>query len=145
MRDEDVRRLREQLRALQRRLRREVRAVDGLSHTCLQVLSATERAGGSTTPGQLTTELRMTSSNVAAALRALVEAGMVARRRDPGDGRRAFVDITDRGRDLVVEHRRGRDAWLGRAMDAVLSPAEQQQVLTIGELLQRLADADVPA
>lgn len=144
MRDDDIRRLRGQLKALQRRLRRlEVRPVAGLTHTCLQVLSAADRAGGSTTPGRLTADLQMTSSNVAAALRALEDAGMVVRRPDPGDGRRAFVDVTEQGRDLVAEHRRGRDAWLGRAVEAALSPAEQEQLLAAGHLLQRLAEADV--
>jgi DNA-binding MarR family transcriptional regulator len=139
MRDEDIRRLRGQLKALQRRLRREAQPIDGLSTTTLQVLAAVERAGAATTPGQVTAELQMTTSNVAAALRTLETAGLVVRRRDPHDGRRAFVHPTDRGREVVSEHRRERDAWLGRAVDALLTEDEQRLLLAAGELMQRLA------
>jgi DNA-binding MarR family transcriptional regulator len=136
----DVRRLRGQIKALERRLRRELQGVGELPVTSLQVLGAVERSGVAMTPGELTSELQMTTSNVAASLRPLEAAGAVRRRRDPDDGRRVFVEATDAGRDLVADYRRGRDAWFWQTVEAVLTEGEQRLLLQAGELMQRLAD-----
>jgi hypothetical protein len=40
---------------------------------------------------------------------------------------------------MVLASRNERDAWLGRAIEAVLNPEEQQVLLAAGQLLQRLA------
>jgi hypothetical protein len=51
--------------------------------------------------------------------------------------------MTDTGLDLVDRARADRDAWLGRAIDAVI-PAEDRPALDKAvELLERLADADI--
>ncbi len=150
MREDDARRLRRQIKAFQRRLRRELQGVGELSMTSLQVLGAVERSGGVMTPGRLTEELQMTTSNVAAALRSLEVAGAVRRRRDPADGRRVFVALTDDGRKVVADYRSSGDAWLQHTVEAVLDDGEQRLLLEAGELMQRLADhvappGDIPA
>jgi DNA-binding MarR family transcriptional regulator len=142
MREEDVQRLRGQIRAVQQRLRRESRG-GALSRTAWQVLAATERAPTPLTPGELTVALQMTSSNVAATLRELEVAGTVSRRRDRADARRVFVDLTAAGREMVAEYRRGKDAWLGKAIGAVLNEEEERVLLRAGELLRRLAECEV--
>jgi DNA-binding MarR family transcriptional regulator len=82
----------------------------------------------------------MTSSNVAAALRELESAGLVRRVRDPEDGRRVQLSLTDTGANAVSCVHAERDTWLGRAIAAVLSDEEQRTLIRAGELMQRLAE-----
>jgi DNA-binding MarR family transcriptional regulator len=145
VRDEDISRFRDQMRVLQRRLRREVLPAHGLSRTALQVLNAAARLSPDAQPRWLADELTMTSSNVAAALRELEEQGCVHRRKNADDARRVLISITARGSGVVTDLRRERDTWLGSAVEAVLSTAEQQTLLAAGELLQRLAEYQQPA
>jgi DNA-binding MarR family transcriptional regulator len=142
MRDEDIERVRNQMKLLQRRLRREALPVGGLSLTATRVLGAAARGGGSAQPGELAEQLQMTSSNVAAALRELEGAGMVTRAADALDRRRVLIVLTERGRSVVAESRRERDSWLGRAIEARLDAEEQELLRAAGELMQRLADYD---
>jgi DNA-binding MarR family transcriptional regulator len=137
--DDEIRRFRGQLREMNRRMRREVVPVSGLSRTAMQVLAAIERLGEAQ-PGQLADELRLASSNVAVALRELSESGFVSRERDPADGRRIRLAVTPAGAAATADLRHERTTWFGRAVDAMLTPAEQQTLLAAGDLLQRLAD-----
>ncbi|MFI5952273.1 MarR family winged helix-turn-helix transcriptional regulator [Cryptosporangium sp. NPDC051539] len=139
MTEDDIRALRGQLNAVQRRLRRETGG-GPVSRTGRQVLFAIARAGVPVTPSELTTELQMTSSNVAASLRELEDAQLITRDRDTTDGRRVLLRTTPDGDRAVDEHRRGKDAWLGQAIDATLSAEEQAILIHAGTLLQRLAD-----
>ncbi len=140
MDDNDVRRLRGQMRLLQRRLRREVAPAYGVSRSAMQVLGAAERLPEGAGPRRIGEELSMTSSNVAAALRELEEAGYVSRRRDTADARRVSVLLTARGRSVVDGLRSERDTWLGRAMRSRLTREECGLLLAAGDLMQRLAE-----
>jgi DNA-binding MarR family transcriptional regulator len=140
MKDQDVRRFRTQMKLLQRRLRSEVTPVPGLSRTALQVMGAVERLPAGSQPRQVAEELKMTSSNVAAALRELDEAGFILREKDPGDARRVRLSVTRRGTAVISGLRSERDTWLGRAVEAVLSAEEQRALVAAGQLLQRLAE-----
>jgi DNA-binding MarR family transcriptional regulator len=140
VRDADVERLREQIKALNRRMRQEQPAVPGLSPTELQLLAAVERADGAATPGQLAADLGMRSSNVAATLRSLEALGTVRRQGDPEDRRRTLLHTTEQGRKLVVNIRRNRRTWLREAMAQILTEEEQRLLFQAGELMQRLAD-----
>ncbi len=133
------------MKLLQRRLRREVLPVHGLSRTAVQVLTAVERSPEPPQPRQLAETTQMTSSNVAAALRELEAAGTVERRRHSDDARRVSVLITAHGRSLVADIRSERDSWLGRAVETLLDPEEQRRLLAAGALLQRLADFEPAA
>jgi DNA-binding MarR family transcriptional regulator len=144
VRDEEIARFRAQMLVLQRRLRRET-PVLGLSLTAIRVLNASVRLPGDPQPRHLAEDLQMTSSNVAAALRELEEAGLVARQRDPQDGRRVLVVVTDRGQAMVADRRRERDSWLGQAIGALLDENEQRALLAAGELMERLAEYVPPA
>jgi DNA-binding MarR family transcriptional regulator len=147
MNDDEVRQLRSQLRLLQRRLRRESLPVPGLSRTLLQVLSTIARLPPGSQPRQLADELRMTSSNVAAALRELQTAGLIRREKDAGDARRVLVSATEKGAGLVSDFQSERDTWLGQAIEGMLTDDEQHVLLEAGRLIQRLAQyehAEVP-
>ena len=66
--------------------------------------------------------------------------GLVKRRPDPDDRRRALVELTPAGRDTLEEDRSRRVGWLVSAIDEL--PARDQAVLTratavIGRLAER--------
>ena len=133
------------MRLLQRRLRREVVPVLGLSRTAMQVLGTVERLPAGSQPSQVADELRLASSNVAAALRELEQAGLVRRDRDPDDGRRARLSLTPAGTAAVAAFRTERDTWLGQAVQALLTADEERTLLAAGDLLQRLSEYEPPA
>lgn len=130
MNDHEIRQVRTQMRMLHRRLRREVVPVPGLSRTALQVLGAIERLADGAQPRQVGDELRLASSNVAAALRELERAGFVRSERDPDDRRRIRLSVTPRGAAVVADFRNERDTWFGQAVEALLSAEEQRVLLT---------------
>jgi DNA-binding MarR family transcriptional regulator len=130
--------LRQQFMALQRRLRREMKS-GPVPMSDLLVLGAIARRGAPVTPGILAEELFMATSNVAAALRALEQADLILRRKDPADARRALIELTCGGQRLVSDDRRQRDEWLRATASAALSSEEQDTLRKAGELMSRLA------
>jgi DNA-binding MarR family transcriptional regulator len=138
MEHEEASRLRRQLMTLQRRIRREMKTGPVALSDAL-VLGAVERRGGTASPGQLAEDLLMTTSNVAAALRALEAAALISRQRDAHDARRVRIELTEPGRRLVVDDRRRRDNWLCDTINTCLSPREQKVLQQAGELMARLA------
>lgn len=143
MRDDEIYRLQKQVKRLYRRVQREQPVVEGLSYSALQVLVAVEQAGRALRPGELAGELQMTSSNVAAALRSLETGGLVVRRSDPVDGRKAFVSMTAAGAKVITEARGDNHAWLRQAIADALTPDERRLLSRAGELMQRLAEHPV--
>ncbi len=142
MKGEDAAHLRKQVRALYRRMQRETPAVEGLPFTALQMLAAVERAPTPVRPSELAVELGVTTSNVAPVLRSLETQGMLNRRVDPVDGRKALVALTDLGKKVVADTRKSYYAWLQTAMEDQLTSEERRLLLQAGDLMQRLADHD---
>lgn len=70
----------------------------------------------------------------------LEEDGLVRREQDPGDRRRALVQLTEKGRVVLEAERGRRETWLARAIQNDLSPAEQTTLGEGVELLGRLAE-----
>lgn len=140
MKEEEVSRLRKQVRAFSRRLQRELPSVHGLSHTAQQMLGYVARAPDGLRPSQLAAEMQMTNSNVAAALRMLESSQLVVRLDDPSDGRKALIKATSQGVELVARIRGTHYAWLRRTIETLLPPKDQQLLLRAGEIMQRLAE-----
>src|SRR3954453_23431525 len=77
--------------------------------------------------------------------------GFVRRRPDPDDRRRAFVELTEAGRDALTIDRAHRERWLARPLHGELSEPERallRRALPLRAplrprlpLLRRLADA----
>ena len=141
MREEDIYRLQQQIKKLYRRVRREQPPIEDLPVQALQVLGALDRSPGVPRPSELAASLQMTTSNVAASLRVLESGGLVVRRPDPVDGRKAFIELTEQGKQVVEDIRRTSHTWLLRTMDELLSPDEQRILLQAGDLMERVADA----
>jgi DNA-binding MarR family transcriptional regulator len=66
--------------------------------------------------------------------------GMVSRRPDPDDKRRALVELTEQGRAALREDRRRREGWLAQAIADDLSHEEQLVLRQAAGLLRRLAE-----
>jgi DNA-binding MarR family transcriptional regulator len=66
--------------------------------------------------------------------------GLVHRRPDPDDGRRALVELTEHGRLALAAERQRREGWLAEAI-ATLSQEEQALLERAVGLLRRLADS----
>jgi DNA-binding MarR family transcriptional regulator len=67
--------------------------------------------------------------------------GFVRRRPDPDDRRRAFVELTDEGREALTLDRAHREGWLARALDEELSASERALLERAMPLLRRLGGA----
>ena len=66
--------------------------------------------------------------------------GLISRHPDPDDGRRAWLELTKRGRATLEEDRRKREGWLIEAIREGFSQEEQQALELAVPLLRRLAD-----
>ncbi|WP_232246775.1 MarR family winged helix-turn-helix transcriptional regulator [Kitasatospora mediocidica] len=69
----------------------------------------------------------------------LLERGLVAREPDPSDGRRVVLSLTESGREGLRGAREERARRLTEAIDAELTPAEQQQLAAAIPLLERIS------
>jgi len=75
---------------------------------------------------------------MAQTLAELETAGLIERSPDPGDRRSSRIELTEQGRDRVLEGRGRREDWLAAAIAAELSPEEQRTLLAAVPLLRRL-------
>ena len=71
----------------------------------------------------------------------LESAGLVSRRPDPADRRRAFIELTTAGLDLLQTTRARRETWLTEALERELDADERALVHEALALLSRIADA----
>jgi DNA-binding MarR family transcriptional regulator len=128
---------------LGRRLRAE-RPERGVASAELSVLGLLCRRGPMSA-GELAWAERVQPQSLTRTLAALEERGEIGRHPDPADRRRSVVSITEDGRRQLLADIAQRDSWLTMAMAEQLSPAETQLLMMAGELMERLAEADVTA
>jgi DNA-binding MarR family transcriptional regulator len=83
---------------------------------------------------------RVRPQSMAQTVADLEAAGMVTRRPDPHDRRRALVELTEHGLATLEADRREREGWLARAIVEDLDAAERATLRESVELLRRLAD-----
>jgi DNA-binding MarR family transcriptional regulator len=102
---------------------------------CLWVLH-TVGEQGPLRPGDLAGEVRLDASTVSRHLQALERLGMVARERDPDDGRAFRVAATDLGSETLTEAAAVRRSLLSGALQG-WSAADVTQ---LAQLLHRLAE-----
>lgn len=95
---------------------------------------------GPLTPGEVAEQLRMLPQSLTRTFAALEAAGYIRRTSDPSDGRQSLLLSTVEGRAAIRAEMAPRDRWLARAMDAVLTPAEQDQLARAAPLMARLAE-----
>jgi DNA-binding MarR family transcriptional regulator len=127
--------LRVVLGQLMRRLRAEHRFP--LSHGA--VLGRLDREGPRSV-SELALSERVRPQSMAQTVTDLEADGFVSRRPDPGDRRRALVELTDQGRAALEADRAQREGWLARAIAEELSPSDVDVLEHAVELLRRLAE-----
>ena len=71
---------------------------------------------------------------------ALEERGLVERSRDPLDGRRVVLSITEAGQQVVDDKRGARTAMIAAALRDGFTDTELGQLLAAAPLIQRLAE-----
>jgi DNA-binding MarR family transcriptional regulator len=127
-----------ELRIVLGQLVRRLRAEYSFPVAQASVLSRLDREGAQTASGLAAAE-RVRPQSMAQTLIELESAGLIERRPDSEDRRRMWIDLTDHGRERVLEERGKREGWLAAAIAAELTPEEQQTMLAAVPLLQRLS------
>ena len=118
-----------------RRLRAEHRFP--LSHGA--VLGRLDREGPQSVSDLAAAE-RMRPQSMAQTVADLEADGLVQRRPDPADKRRALVELTEDGNAALQADRRQREGWLARAIEQELTADERAALTRALEPLRRLAD-----
>ena len=122
---------------LSRRLRNEREPDNPLSAPALSALGVLFREGECTV-GALARSERVQPPSMTRTVNCLVEDGYAVRRPHETDGRQVLVDITERGREILLADRRRRDAWLAQRLRE-LTPDERAVLRDAAPLIQRLA------
>jgi len=131
--------LRVSVMRLARRLRNERDPENSLGLGALSVLGVLLRHGEQTV-GQLAAHERVQPPSMTRTVGCLVDAGYAVRRPSETDGRSTLVDISDKGREMLLADRRRREAWLARQLKD-LTPEERDLLRQVAPLIERLATA----
>ncbi|RAG81031.1 MarR family transcriptional regulator [Streptacidiphilus pinicola] len=118
---------------------RQAHAVGDQTLSEVSVLARLDR-DGSMSPSALAACERVRPQAMAATLAGLEERGLVSRRPDPTDGRRQVISVTPGGLRLLADRRSASLQRLTGAVGATLTPDEQQQLLDVMPLLERIAE-----
>jgi DNA-binding MarR family transcriptional regulator len=97
--------------------------------------------GGPATASELAKLEQISPQSIGATLGALEAKGLIGRRPDPGDGRRAVLSVTEAGLRLLRDKRNARTEQIAKALAAGFTPAEIQSLAVAAPLLERLAES----
>jgi len=103
------------------------------------VLSSLDR-GGPATSSDLARLDRISPQSMGVTVAALEERGLVQRSRDPEDGRRIVLSITEAGRQMRHDKRGARTEQLAAGLRDGFTEAELGQLMAAAQLIQRLAE-----
>ncbi|CAL2074189.1 MarR family winged helix-turn-helix transcriptional regulator [Streptomyces murinus] len=118
---------------------RQVPVEGGLTLPERGALAQLDRSGP-TTSSALARDAQITAQSMGATLGALQARGLVERRRDPDDGRRVVLSVTDAGRQALRDKRNARAELIAGALTGgTFTPAELERLAATAPLLQRLA------
>jgi len=133
--------IRRGLTRLAQRLRAE-RPSGALSSNKVSVLSHLYRHGPSS-PGDVAAAEHQHPQSLTRVFADLERAGLLTREPSEHDGRQSVLTLTPAGRDALTADMGHRDAWLAVAL-ATLTEAEVDVLRIAAQLMDRIADADVP-
>jgi DNA-binding MarR family transcriptional regulator len=129
-----------ELRVVLGQLMRRLRAEHRFSLTHGSILGRLDREGPRSV-SELAAADRVRPQSMAQAVAELEADGLVSRRPDPGDRRRALVELTEQGLSVLQADRRQREGWLAQAMADGFTEREQEVLEEAIGLLRSLADA----
>lgn len=92
---------------------------------------------GPATPREIATHEQVQPPSMTRTIGLLTDLDLVERQGHPEDGRQVLISLTQKGKTLVAETRKRRDAWLARQLRD-LSPAERETLANATEILRRL-------
>ena len=102
-------------------------------------LSRLER-GGPASSSELARYDRISPQSMGVTVAALEDRGLIERRRDPGDGRRIVLSVTEAGRQLIHDKRGARTSQIAAALGDGFSGDELSRLKAVVPLLERLAE-----
>jgi DNA-binding MarR family transcriptional regulator len=129
-----------ELREVLGRVVRRLRAEPGPPVGRVVVLSRLDREGPASI-SDLAAGEHMRPQSMAQTVHELETKGLVSRRADPSDGRRAFIELTAAGGKLLQARRAQRESWLTEALERELDAGERALLHDALALLSRIADA----
>ncbi len=129
-----------ELRVVLGHLMRRLRAEHSFPLSHGAVLGRLDRQGAQSVSDLAQAE-RVRPQSMAQTVGELESDGLVARTPDPNDRRRAIVELTELGREVLTTDRRRREGWLAKAIAEDLSAREQALLADAIELLRRLAES----
>jgi DNA-binding MarR family transcriptional regulator len=94
--------------------------------------------GGPTTASELAKHEQISPQSMGATLKELEDRGLVERRPDPGDGRRAVISPTEAGLQLLRNRRTARTERVAQALATGFTPSELEQLMAAAPLIERL-------
>ena len=106
----------------------------------MSALSRLDREGP-TASGTLAKLEQITPQSMGVTLSALESRGLIQRRADPEDGRRAIMSLTRVGRDFVLRNRDASTEVVARSIAATFTAGEIDQLRDAAALIGRLAQA----
>jgi DNA-binding MarR family transcriptional regulator len=130
--------LRTSLGTLMRKLKH-VQPGGELSIPETSTLSRLDRNGPATS-SDLARLDKISPQSMGATIAELERRGLVARSRDPEDGRRVVLSITEQGRQVVRDRRGARTELIAQALADGFTETERAQLRAITPLLERLAE-----
>jgi DNA-binding MarR family transcriptional regulator len=140
MKETDTARVASELRFVLGQLIRRLRAEHRFPLSQGAVLGRLDREGPQSVSDLAASE-RVRQQSMAQTVSDLEADGLVERRPDPEDRRRAVVSLTSEGAAALEADRRHREGWLARAIDEDLSAEEQALLHAAVDLLRRLAES----
>lgn len=131
-----------EVRAVIGRLRRRIRAAgvggdDDISLPQASVLARLSDNDGLTTSDLAAVE-GVRHQSMTATVAALTGLGLVERHRDPADGRRMVIAVTEEGRRRADVSRQARGEWLATELEHKCTEEERQTVIAAMSVLERL-------
>jgi DNA-binding MarR family transcriptional regulator len=118
---------------------KQVQAPGELTASERSALSRLDR-GGAMSSAALAKLEQISPQSMGATVAALEAAGMIVKRPDPQDGRKALLEPTEAGLRLLHERRSARAQALTRAIKDGFTPEELRQLADVVPLLERLAE-----
>ena len=122
------------------RLSRRLRAQGGSSLSATQhaALAAVDRH--SMTPGELAEHEKVQPPSMTRVIAALEAQELLIRSPHPTDGRQVVLNVTDKGRGLLKEQRRRKEAWLALRLQE-LTNEERAILRQAAPILEKLSKA----
>ena len=122
------------------RLIRRLRAERHFPISQTAVLSRLEREGAQSVSDLAQSE-RVRPQSMAQTVGELEQLGLIARRPDPDDRRRALVELTAEGQTVLHADRCRSEGWLAQAIANEMSDSERALLSAALEVFRRLAES----